>query len=259
MIHHNSPVRFNKAVQLEKQGRYDEALNEYTALLRSDPDFRSAYVNLGSLYSRLNKLSEAMKCYHAALSLGQDFITHFNIGCIHYKIGENSQALSHLMRSSEMNDSFFLSLLVSGLCHSRLNDLGRAEKSFLRVLAHRPDNRVALTAMAIIYYNTARFIQALKLLNTILTLDDENIALRELKSDILLKSGRIDESAEVVKEISKRADGYKYFEEFIKSIPIETFSDRYGTIEDKIDSLQEKRHEDARSLVALSLCHLLKG
>ncbi|MDX9907554.1 MAG: tetratricopeptide repeat protein [Bacteroidales bacterium] len=255
----SSDTQFNEALRLEKQCDLDGAMNAYMELLRKDPDYRNAYINLGSLYSRLNKLQEAMQCYRAALTLGSDYITHFNMGCIYYKIGKYSNALDYLAKSFDMNKAFYLSLLVSGLCYSRLNKLQNAEESFLQVLQLAPGNRVALTALAIIYYNTSRYDRSLALLDRIVTLDNEAITPRELKSDILLKLGRIDESAKITKEIAARSDGYRYFEEYIKSIPVEIFSDRYGTMDEKISSLQVKIHTDTENLIALSLCHLLKG
>ena len=64
-------TKFNRAVQFEKDGDYDKALREYISnYYRLIHHSVSAYLNLGSLYSRMNKFPEAMKCYEAALSLG---------------------------------------------------------------------------------------------------------------------------------------------------------------------------------------------
>jgi tetratricopeptide (TPR) repeat protein len=253
------PNRFNRAVQYENEGNFEKALNEYIAVLNSDPTFRNAYINLGSLYSRMNRLTDAMRCYEAALALGHDYITYFNIGCIFYKTGNYSDALLNLDNSSVMNKSFALSRLVTGLCHSRLNRLVEAEKNFLEVLQLWPDNRVSLTALAIIYYNKHMFDQSLQLLNRLLQVNADNVKIRELKSDILLKLGRIDESASEMKIVKKAADGYRYFDEFIKSIPVDTLADKYGTIDEKIKNLNDSVFEDSNNLISLSLCHLFKG
>src|SRR3990172_1200374 len=183
--------RFKTAVRFEKEGNAEKAINEYLHILNVDPNFRNAYINLGSLYSRMNRLNEAMKCYKAALSLGHDYITYFNVGCIYYKIGKYTNALNNLEKSAEMNNNFAVSILVAGLCHSRLNNLQEAENNFLEVLKFWPENRVALTALSIIYYNKNSFNKSLMMLNKLLQLDADNIKIRELKSDILLKIGRI--------------------------------------------------------------------
>lgn len=253
--------KFNRAVQFEKDGNYENAQKEYISIITADPAFRPAFVNLGSLYSRMNYFSESMRCFEAALTLGRDYITYFNIGCTLYKMNDYSKALKNLLLSISLNTQFALTKLVAGLCLSRLNKLGDAERYFLDVLKIWPDNRVSLTALAIIYFNKNKYDYSLQMLNHILYLDSDNIKLREMKSDILLKIGHIDESVKEIKIIKQKADGYRYFDEFIQSIPVDILTDKYGTIDNKIDSLKRKKNTEGEgdNLISLSLCHLFKG
>lgn len=252
-------TRFNRAVELEKAGNYEKALAEYLQIITHDPSFRSAYLNLGSLYSRMNRLTDAMKCFEAALSLSVDYIAYFNIGSIFYKMGMYANALINLEKAYSLNTNFILAELISGLCHSRLNNISEAERCFHTVLRNWPENRIALTALAIICFNAGRLEESLRHLNILLMIDADNIRIRKLKSTILLKIGRATESATEIKIIKRKSDGYRYFDEYIKSISIESLTDKYGTIEDKIESLNVKITEDANSLISLSLCYLLKG
>ncbi len=251
--------KFNNAVQYEKKGDYEKAHKEYISIITLDPAFRPAYVNLGSLYSRMSFFMESMKCYEAALSLGRDYITFFNIGCILYKMNKYIAALKNLNLSVSLNNTFALSKLLSGLCHSRLNNLIDAEQNFLDVLKISPDNRVSLTALAIIYYNKKAYDRSLQMLNRILYIDGTNNKLRELKSDILLKIGRINDSVKEIKILKRYSDGYKYFDEFIKSIPVDCMTDKYGTIDTKIEALKNNKNSNGLNLISLSLCHLFKG
>jgi len=251
--------RFNIAVQLEKEGKLPNALNEYISIIRDDREFRDAFLNLGYLYSKMNRLSDAMKCYERALALEKDYLTYFNIGSIYYKMEEYKKAVINLERSRNINSNFALSTLVMGLCYSRMNNIKAAETNFLKVLQIWPGNRVALTALAIIYYNLERFDESIPLLNRLISFDAGNQKIRELKSNILLKQGKINKSAEEVKHISKISDGYRYYDDFIQSVPVEAYTDRYGTLDEKIDFLKERSEKDRDSLISLSLCHLFKG
>ena len=56
----NLHERFHRAVNYEKVGDHARALTEYVDIIREDKNFREAYINLGSLYSRMNKLEKAM-------------------------------------------------------------------------------------------------------------------------------------------------------------------------------------------------------
>jgi len=252
-------IKFNRALQSEKSGDYETALRVYGEIIAEDPSFRNAHLNLGSLYSRMNRLPDAMRCFEAALAIKADHIAYFNIGSIFYKMGMYANALVNLDKASALNDKFALSILIAGLCHSRLKHIADAENSFQSVLRFWPENRIALTSLAIIYYNTNRYEDSLRILNTLLKLDAGNIKIRKLKSTILLKIGRINESAKEIKIIKRNAHGYKLFDEYIQSISIEALTDKYGTIDDKIETLHAKINDDANSLIALSLCHLLKG
>lgn len=259
MLNTSQKERFNRAIQLEKSGDYSTALNEYFSIIRENSSFREAYINLGVIYSRINRLTEAMKCYEKALSMGEDFQTYFNMGCIYYKVSKYKKAIINLEKSRNLNSSFTLASLVMGLCFSRLNNIKAAETNFKNVLKIWPQNRVALTALAIIYYNQDKYNDSIKLLNRLLKLDEKNTKIRELKSDILYKTGRIDESAEEIKSLRTISDGYKYFDEFIKSVPVEVYTDKYGTIDDKIELLKSMADSGKNCLISLSLCHLFKG
>jgi tetratricopeptide (TPR) repeat protein len=251
--------RFERAAGFEKQGDLAAAMKEYIAIVQADPSNRAACLNLGSIYFKMDRFEEAMKFYKHALSLGEDYISYFNMGTLHYKLGDYKQAVINLERSRRLDISFHLSSLVMGLCFSKMNDLKAAETNFLNVIVTDPSNRVAVTALAIIYFNEKRYDESLNLVDKLLLPDPENIRLLELKTTLLYRTGRIDESAGEIKNIAKISDGYRFFDRFISAVPVESFNDRYGTIDEKIDFLKERSADDRDSLISLSLCHLLKG
>jgi len=251
--------RFNQAVQLEKNGHYPQAMEEYRSIINDNPAFRKAFINLGSLYSRMDRLEDSMECYHAALKLGRDYLTYYNLGSIHYRRNEFKKAVINLEKSRDLNPAFARSAVVLGLSFSRLENLAAAESNYRDALGLDPDNRVAMTALSIIYYNSDRYEESIRLLNRILTVDSENTRIRDLKSNILYKTGRIEEYTEEIKSLRKISDGYRYFDEFIATVPVGAYTDRYGTIDEKIEILQERSDTHKESLITLSLCHLFKG
>ncbi len=253
--------KFNRAQLLEKEGQVSQALQEYEAIIDEDNRFKEAYLNLGSLYSRLDRLDDSMKWYQKALKLGEDHIIHFNIGSIHYRRGEFKKAVLALDRSRRINRDFPLSTLVMGLCFSRLRNIKAAEICFTDVLAVWPDNLAALTAMAIICYESRRYDEALTLINKIIILNSRDNRIRKLRANTLYQMNRVNEFTSEIKFIKSFSDGYANYDDFIKSIPVEIYTDKYGSINEKIRSLREKARDksDTRSLVSLSLCHLLKG
>lgn len=253
--------RLRKAVQVEKNGNLNRAVGEYLSIIRDKKDFKDAYLNLGALYSRMRELKKAVICYKKAISLGEDYLTFFNLGSVFYKNGDYKKAVLSLDRSRRLKNDFALAILVMGLCFSRLRNRKAAEACFLEVLAIQPENRIALTALAIVYIDKKKYSRSLELLNQIISLDIENKRVRKLKADVLYRLNRIDESAREIKYVKNYSDTFKCYDEFIQSIPIEMYTDKYGTIDKKIYSIQKsvKKTRDRRSLITLSLCYILKG
>ncbi len=251
--------KFHTALKFEQEGKFREAMDIYISIVREDPDCREAYINLGSLFSRMNRFDDAMAFYQRAMKIRSDYITLFNIGCIFYKMNKYKKAVISLEKSRSLKSNFNLSSLVIGLCYSRMDNHKAAETNFINVLKITPDNRVALTALAILYYNQNKLDKSLFIINRLIKQDRSNIKIKELKSNILYKKGRFDESIEEIKSVKKISDGYRFYDEFIKSVPVETYTDKYGTINEKIDFLRENGSSDKNSLMSLSLCYLLKG
>lgn len=251
--------RFNQAIQFEKQGLYEKALLEYVSIITENVQFREAYVNLGSLFYRMNYFHEALQCYEKAILLGRDYVTYFNIGSIHYKLNQYKKSVINLEKSCTLNPSFDLPLLVIGLCYSRLNNIQAAEFNFRTVLNKWPDNRIALTALSIILYNQDNYEQSLLFINKLLVLDGSNSKFRDIKFNILYKTGNLSESAQEIQTLRKISDGYKYYDEYIASISNDLLTDRFGTLDEKISFLNEISQPNSSKLISLSLCHLFKG
>lgn len=253
--------RFNNALEFERNGEYVLAMKEYGHIISEKNDFREAYLNLGSLYARLEKYSEAMKCYDRAVLLGEDYLVYFNIGSIYYKMGEYKKAIINLDKSRRIDGSFVSTPLVMGLSFSRLKNTKGAEGCFKSVLAVNPDNPVALVALAILYFETGRFESALNIIERILVKDGNNQNVRKLRARVLKSMDRADEYRMEVKEIKNASPRFQLYDRFIQSIPVEVFTDRYGTIDEKLERMEKKARDnsDPEAMISASLCCLFKG
>lgn len=253
--------RFNNALEYERNGEFVLALKEYGSIIHEKNDFREAYLNLGSLYARLEKYTESMKCYERAVALGEDYLVYFNIGSIYYKMGEYKKAIIHLDKSRRLDGSFVSTSLVMGLSFSRLKNTKAAEGCFKNVLSLNPDNSVALVALAILYFETGRFESALTIIERILAKDGSNQNVRKLRARVLKSMNRGEEYRQEVKEIKNTSPRFQLYDRFIQSIPVEVFTDRYGTIDEKLERLEKKARDngDPEALISASLCCLFKG
>lgn len=253
--------RFARAVEYEKTGEYMLALQEYLTLTKEEAPLRQALVNLGSLYSRMGEPENAMSCYTKAVALEEDYLAWFNIGSLHYKRGDWKQSVISLEKSRRLNGAFPLAVLVMGLAYSRMGNVRAAERCFSDVLEAQPGSEVALTALAILCFDNAKYNQALDLVDRLLQIKPENAGIRKLRSKILFSIGRSGESAEMIKSFKDEDPGYRGFDTFVQSVPVEVYDDRFGSIDDKIEKLEKKVSgtEKPEDMIALSLCYLFKG
>lgn len=250
---------FTRAMTLEKGGDLDGAADIYRSILSRETTHRRSYINLGSLYSRKGELQNAVRCFQKALALAPDYMAHYNLGCVYYKMSQFKKAVIHLEKSRALHGDFINAPLLMGLCYSKLKNMKAAEMNFLEVLRSDPAQRIATTALAILYHNQKRHNDAMELLERLTEKDRGSAAVLEIKSEIFYETGRIDESAREIKSLRKISDGYTYYDTYISAIPVEVFTDKYGTLEDKIETLQGRDDSDSQNLISLSLCYLLKG
>ena len=252
--------RFNKALERERAGEYDKALEIYSSLAETDPTYRPAILNLGALCSRMKKHDEALVWYKKAIALEEEFLVWFNIGSILYQMGDFKESVFALEKARRLNRGFTLTILVMGLAYSKLGKTTAASGCFSEVLALDSSNEVALTALAIIHYERRKYNLALHYADAALQKNHSSVRARKLRSKILLSFGRNDESAIDLKEIIKKDKAFLRFDSFVKAIPTKVFDDNKGTLDEKIVNL-ESRIEDAmpKDFIALSLCHLFNG
>ncbi len=64
---------FDKALELESQGKTDEAVSSYQESLRVNPRNSQALYNLGIAYAIINKLDQAIRCWKKAIWLEPRF------------------------------------------------------------------------------------------------------------------------------------------------------------------------------------------
>src|SRR5258706_8444726 len=82
-------ARFNRAVELQRQGALEEAAGEYQALLKAKPDYVEALANLGGVLSRLGRYEESVDAYEKALKLAPQLTPlQINLGIAHHRAGQ---------------------------------------------------------------------------------------------------------------------------------------------------------------------------
>jgi tetratricopeptide (TPR) repeat protein len=91
--------RFNRAMELQRQGALKEAAAEYRAILTRAPNYAEAQANLGAVLARLGDYEGAIASYEAAMRLKPELTPILlNLGIAHYRAGQFAKATEVLGR-----------------------------------------------------------------------------------------------------------------------------------------------------------------
>src|SRR6202171_5177774 len=81
--------KFNRAVELQRQGAHHEAAAEYRAALAIAPNYAEDQANLGVGLARLGNYEEAIAAYESVLRLKPELTpVLLNLGIAHYRVGQ---------------------------------------------------------------------------------------------------------------------------------------------------------------------------
>lgn len=126
----------NLGLLLRRQGKLDEAISWYRRSIEVFPENRVAHQNLAVAYRRLGKTDEAMVEYRTLIELHpEDPEGHFGLGSIYLDLNEPEAAIPHLRKAEEIyieTKSPYLpdAQYLLGLAHYRLSAWGRAREYF---------------------------------------------------------------------------------------------------------------------------------
>jgi tetratricopeptide (TPR) repeat protein len=130
-VQRRSIERYTLGNTLTGLGRLPEAIAQYEAALRAQPDFGEAHNNLGNAFFRLGRLSQAIAQYEAALRLQPDTAAlHYNLGILLAQTGRLAEAAAHDRAAIRLRPDFAAAHLNLGAVLSRLGQPSEAAAEF---------------------------------------------------------------------------------------------------------------------------------
>jgi len=129
--------------------QYDRARNYLHEAIRRNPDYPSAYLNLGVINLRLKQLPEAIENFAKVLDLDpKSLLGHFNLAAAYFNLRDYQKAISILEKGVSIwpRSSKLYGLL--GLTYSEKKEWKLAENALEKAVSLNPAN-----AMAVDYLN----------------------------------------------------------------------------------------------------------
>ncbi|EKR64123.1 tetratricopeptide repeat protein [Leptospira weilii str. 2006001853] len=199
---------FNRALALEKEGKYSEAAQLYESLIQSQPKYQKSYLNLGALYSKQSNSRKAIEIYQKALEIGKTPELYYNIGVELYRIGEIETAIRSLKKSLEIEKRFLKSHILLAYCYRQLEKDDKTELYFTNAIRLDPKNQMALTALATLYFEKERWKECLETANKVNKLYPGDSRMQVLLSEVYTRLGNFKQSFEILKQATTQSKGF---------------------------------------------------
>ncbi len=143
---------FNLGGYYQKLGNVTNAIKEYKAVLRLDPDNAEAHNNLGVIYREQNELDKAAEHYQFVVSLNPGMEeAHNNLGVIYYIRGNFREAGAEYRKALELNPGNLKSLINIGLVYKSQGQIKKAIEVMEDVLTEDTFQAEAHYNLAILY------------------------------------------------------------------------------------------------------------
>jgi tetratricopeptide (TPR) repeat protein len=130
----------NLGVALAHQGRFDEAIAQYSEALRMKPDYPGAHLNLGLALAGQGRFDEAIAQYSQALRMKPDYPeAHLNLGLALAGQGRFDEAIAQYSEALRMKPDFPLAHLNLGLALAGQGRFDEAIAQYSEALRIKPD------------------------------------------------------------------------------------------------------------------------
>jgi tetratricopeptide (TPR) repeat protein len=144
MLKTGANVHLRRGVDLEKEGRLEEAIAEHEKAVELDPDIVQARVNLVILYGRTGNLEKARQHYLAAIETGAPYSElHYNFGVLAFEKGRIPEAKAAFTEALKLNPHYAPALHNLGYLIENEGRRDQAERYYRQAIENQPNHRLA--------------------------------------------------------------------------------------------------------------------
>jgi tetratricopeptide (TPR) repeat protein len=180
----------NVGVALEKLGRLDAARERYLEALRIDPTNVRIGMNLANLMTVQGKTDQAINCYELVLKIDPAHVgAHGNLGRLLMQRGDDTGAVQHLRQALELDPSHAVSWLNLGIAHHQAGRFEAAVDAYRQAIACGGDTLLARYNLGVALEELGRPAEAALALRQVLARDPDHRSARELLDAILAPDG----------------------------------------------------------------------
>jgi Flp pilus assembly protein TadD len=145
------------------KGLLDTAIGEYNMALKLNPEDELAYNNLGIALEKLERLAEAIEAYKKALNLEPDFAeAHYNLGNLYYENGLSEQAIIEYKEALRIKPDNQEALYNLGTVYHHKGMLDEAINFYKKAVQLNPYYFAARSNLGVAYAEKGEYDKAIK-------------------------------------------------------------------------------------------------
>ena len=183
-------------------GNTDNTINYLNEFLEKNPYCEVGWHQLGKQYFNKNLYKEALTAFDFAIICDDSFVgAYLEMGKVLEKLNKINQAIEQYKTVVEIDSPNPFALHRIACCHNKLGNLEIAKSFYNKTLIEDPVHDQAWMSLATIYYKQNDFEQAKKNLIKAIEIDSENIKYWELFCKICLNLNQFNEVEISFKEI----------------------------------------------------------
>ncbi len=144
--------KFGLAVKSHQINNFEIAINLYNEVLKIEPNFIKAHINLGVLFRSLGNNEKAISCYEKAIKINPNLLdTAYNLGNIFKELGKNERAISCYEKVIQLDPSNSKAFNNLGNIFKELGKNEQAISYYEKAIQLDPSFTIAQNNLAITY------------------------------------------------------------------------------------------------------------
>jgi len=177
--------------------RYQEAAEVLNRVLRANPTFLWAYVDLASVHARQKNYAEALEVYRSALKHGAEQVPliHRMMAHLHERVGQLPEAMAAVEKALKLAPDDRRSQNLRAAIFERMGKDREAEQAFRAILAKDPNDPDANNALSYLFATRNRQLdEARRLIDRALRREPDNGAYLDTLGWVLYRQGKYPEA-----------------------------------------------------------------
>ena len=184
-----------QGITLLNQGKFAEAIAEFTEVIKLDPTYVAAYSNRGNAYRSTGQFGPAMADYNRAISLNPSYANTYNgRGIAYYMQVQYDLAIADHSKAIELDPKNAIFYNNRGLDYRMKGQLDLALADYSKAVELDPKYAAAYNNRGVIYQNQKQYDLALADYDKAIELDPRHIYAWNNKGLTLENFGRLEEA-----------------------------------------------------------------